>query len=131
MKAIKFSALVPLFALSLLASPVVADNDHEALVKHYGNLVEETKVRLQENRKILEEYEDHPYYYGRQGQDVRSHASANIREYEKALKENMANVDLHRRMAAAQRNDQTNKAEIDLNRDLTAAKPEYSDGRGL
>lgn len=131
MKAIKFSALIPLFALSLLASPVVADNDHEALVKHYGNLVEETKVRLQENRKILEEYEDHPYYYGRQGQDVRSHASANIREYEKALKENMANVDLHKRMAAAQRNDQTNKAEIGLNLDFTAAKPEYSDNRGL
>lgn len=131
MKAIKFSALVPLFALSLLASPVVADNDHEALVKHYGNLVEEAKVRLQENRKILEEYEDHPYYYGRQGQDVRSHASANIREYEKTLKENLANVDLHRRMAAEQQNDQTNKAAIDLNRDLTAAKPEYSDGRGL
>lgn len=131
MKAIKFSALIPLFALSLLASPVFADNDHEALMKHYGNLVEETKVRLQENRKILEEYEDHPYYYGRQGQDIRSHASANIREYEKALKENLANVDLHRRMAAAQRNDQTNNAEIGLTRDFTAAKPEYSDNRGL
>lgn len=131
MKAIKFSALIPLFALSLLASPVVADNDHEALVKHYGNLVEEAKIRLQENRKVLEEYEDHPYYYGRQGQDIRSHASANIREYEKDLKENLANVNLHRRMAAEQQNDQANKAEIDLNRDLTAAKPEYSDSRGL
>ncbi|MBP6058279.1 MAG: hypothetical protein KA524_07710 [Nitrosomonas sp.] len=131
MKAMKFSALIPLFALSLLASPVVADNDHEALVKHYGNLVEEAKVRLQENRRILEEYEDHPYYYGRQGQDVRSHASANIREYEKTLKENLANVDLHRRMAVAQRNDQTNKTEVGLNRDFTAANPEYSDSRGL
>lgn len=131
MKAIKFSALIPLFALSLLAAPVVADNDHAALVTHYASLVEEAKVRLQENRKILEEYEDHPYYYGRQGQDVRSHASANIREYEKALKENLANVDLHRKMAAEQQNNQTNKAEIGLNRDFTAAKPEYSDGRGL
>lgn len=131
MKAIRFSVMIPLFALSLLTSPVSADNDHEALAKHYGNLAEEAKVRLQENKKVLEEYEDHPYYYGRQGQDVRSHASANIREYEKVLKENLANVDLHRRMAAEQLNNQTNKAEIDINRDLTAAKSEYSDSRGL
>ena len=131
MKTLKFSALIPLFALSLLASPVVADNDHEALATHYESLVAEAKVRLQENINVLEDYEDHPYYYGRQGQDVRSHASANIREYEKDLKENLANVDLHKRMAAAQRNDQTNKAEIGLNHDLTAAKPEYSDNRGL
>ena len=131
MKALKFSALIPLFALSLLASPVVADNDHEALAKHYENLVEEAKVRLQENKKVLEEYEDHPYYYGRQGQDIRSHASANIREYEKTLKENLASVDMHRRMAAEQQNNQINKAETDLNRDFTAAKPEYSDNRGL
>ena len=60
MKTIKFSALIPLFALSLLASPVVADNDHEALAKHYESLVE-AKVRLQENKKVLEEYEDHGY----------------------------------------------------------------------
>jgi len=131
MKTIKFSALIPLFALSLLASPVVADNDHEALAKHYESLVEEAKVRLQENKKVLEEYEDHPYYYGRQGQDVRSHASANIREYEKTLKENLANVDVHRKMAAEQQNNQINKAETGLNRDFTAAKPEYSDSIGL
>ncbi len=131
MKTIKFSALIPLFALSLLASPVVADNDHEALAKHYESLVEEAKVRLQENKKVLEEYEDHPYYYGRQGQDIRSHASANIREYEKTLKENLANVDVHRRMAAEQQNNQVNKAEASQNRDFTAAKPEYSDNRGL
>lgn len=51
MKTIKFSALIPLFALSLLASPVVADNDHEALAKHYESLAEEADVRVTGEQK--------------------------------------------------------------------------------
>ena len=141
MKALKFSARLPLLAFTLLAFCVpisssaaqaeVAGNDHEALVRHYESLAEEAKIRLQENREVLEEYEAHPYYYGRQGQDVRSHASANIREYEKTLKENLDNADLHKKMAMEQQNNQINKAETHLNRDFTAAKPEYSGNKGL
>ena len=138
MKALKFSTKLPLLLLTLLAfcaqmsssvaaQTEVASNDHEALVTHYENLAKETKARLQENIGVLEEYEAHPYYYGRQGQDVRSHASANIREYEKTLKENLDNADSHRKMAMEQ-NNQINKAKINLDRDFTAVKSsEYSD----
>ncbi|SDY07671.1 hypothetical protein [Nitrosomonas sp. Nm33] len=55
-----------------------------------------------------------PYYYGRQGQDVRSHVSAIIREYEKTLKQSQGNADLYRKMAKEQDN-QINKVKIDLN----------------
>ena len=83
--------------------------------------------RAEISSAVLEEYEAHPYYYGRQGQDVRSHASANIREYEKTLKENLDNADSHRKMAMEQ-NNQINKAKINLDRDFTAVKSsEYSE----
>lgn len=106
---------------SAAAQTEVADNDHEALAKHYENLAKKAEARLQENIAVLEEYEAHSYYYGRQGQDIRSHASANIREYEKALKENLNNADSHREMALEQ-NNRINKARTHLDRDFTAVK---------
>jgi hypothetical protein len=122
MKALKFSALLFVFVLSLLVGPVMAqngisDNDHEALAKHYQSLVDEAKTKLQQNQDILDEYEAHPYYFGRQGQDVRSHASANVREYEKILEENLSQVDLHKRMAMEQQQNHVHKANTDFNRD--------------
>jgi len=133
--ALKF--LVRLLVLTLLASCAqmsssvvaptgIADNDHEALVMHYENLAKEAKIRLQENKKILEDYEARPYYYGRRGQDLQSHTSANIRVYEKILKESLRYVDLHRRMAMEKQNNQINKAETNLDRDAMAEQIEDS-----
>ncbi len=107
MKILKFLTLLSLFAFSLFASYAFAENeaihsDHVALMKHYENLAKEAEAKLQENKEALDQYEAHPYYYGRQGQDLQSHASANIREYEKALKESLNQADLHRKMAMTQ-----------------------------
>lgn len=135
MKALQFSAKLPLLALTLLAfcaqmnssiaaQTEITDSNHEALVEHYQKLAKEAEVRLQENIEALEEYEAHPYYYGRQGQDIRSHASANIREYEKTLKESLNNADLHRKMAMEQ-NNQINTVETNLDRNSAAAKSGY------
>ncbi len=126
MKASKFSALLSLLALTVLAScaqmspqPGVASGDHGTLVRHYENVANDTKARLQENKKALKAYEAHPYYYGRQGQEFRSHTAANIREYEKTLRESLSNADLHRRMAMEQANS-INKAKNNLDRDASA-----------
>ncbi|MBX3628680.1 MAG: hypothetical protein KF908_01980 [Nitrosomonas sp.] len=135
MKALQFSVLLPALMLTLLTScaqlhpPVmseagIAHHDHDALVRYYGDLAGEAKVKLQENKKLLEECEVHPYYFGWQGQDLRSHSSANIRRYEKILEESLRHVDLHRRMANEQKN-RINQTDIDLERDFTAADPEY------
>lgn len=128
MKALKLSSQLPLFAfISLVffaqisfsnaSSTDIVRGDHDVVARHYENLANEAKTRLQENRAILEEYEAHPYYYGRQGQDLLSHTTANIREYEKALQENLSNADLHKRMAA-ESNHRVNKAAINLNHKL-------------
>jgi|CXWL01.1.fsa_nt_gi hypothetical protein len=132
MKALKFSTQLPLIALTLLfslasisssiaAQPEVTHNAHESLVRHYENLAKEAKAKLEENKTALEKYEAHSHYYGRQGQELKSHASANIRGYEKDLEESLRNADLHRKMAAGQGNP-INKAKINLDRDTTTIR---------
>ncbi len=74
-------------------------NNHNAVAKHYEDAANETKVKLQAQKKLLEEYEGHSYYYGRKGQDFQSHTAANIRHFEKSIKENMKEVAIHRKMA--------------------------------
>ena len=140
MKALKFSIL--LLALTMLASCAqmgssviapagIASNDHEALVSYYENTAKEAKIRLQENKKMLEAYEARSYYYGRQGLDLSSHTSANIRAHEKTLRESLIYADLHRRIALEQQNNQINKAEVDPDSDFTTEESEYSGNRKL
>ena len=69
----------------ITTSTQVVSKNCGVLIRHYEDLAKEANSRLQKNREALAEYEAHPYYYGREGQDLRSHASANIREYEKVL----------------------------------------------
>ncbi|MDP1559463.1 MAG: hypothetical protein Q8K59_04395 [Nitrosomonas sp.] len=132
MKVLKFSTQLSLLVLALLvfctpigssvaAQPEVGQTDSAALVKHYENLVKEAETKLQKNKAVLEEYEAHSYYYGRQGQDIKSHTSANIREYEVTLKENLRNADFYRKMAAGQ-GSLINKAQINPDRDSTVVR---------
>ena len=107
MKTLKFLTLLSVYALSLLVAPAFAvdgidDNDHAALVKYYETMANEAKVHLEENKALLEDYEARPCFYGRQGQDVQSHATANIREYERQIKENVHSAELHQKMAREQ-----------------------------
>lgn len=135
MKALRLLKL--LLALAVLTScaqmnvslgvPVgIAENDHEAWVRHYENLAKEARIRLLENKNTLAAYEARPYYYGRQGLDLQSHTSANIRAYEKALRENLEYADLHRKMAMEQKSDRINKVKSKLAPGLTVENTEYS-----
>ncbi len=74
-------------------------NNHNAVAKHYEDAANEMKAKLQAQKELLQEYERHNYYYGRRGQDVQSHTLANIRQYEKSIKENMKEAAIHRKMA--------------------------------
>lgn len=124
LKHLTLSALltINLFASSAFAIDGIDDSNHAALAKHYENLAKEAEIKLQENKAALDEYEAHPYYYGRQGQDFRSHTSANIHEYEEILAESLNNADLHRKVAMEQNNSIINQAEIKLDRDSTAIR---------
>lgn len=119
--------IVALFVVGSFTSSAFAQNaidteDHFALAKHYENEAKEIEVKLQENKAALEEYEDHSFYYGRQGQDVQSHTTANIREYEKQLSESLNNADLHKRLAMEQQNNAINKAKLNVGNDSSAIR---------
>ena len=86
---------------------------------------------MQENKKVLQEYEAHPYYFGRQGLEVRSHAAANIRAYEKTLKESLVFADYHRKLANEQIGLKSTKTvEVNQDRDFASDSSEYSEYSG-
>lgn len=125
MKAQKLLTFVSVLAFSLAASSVFAvegidDDNHVALTQYYENVAKETEAKLQKNKVALEEYEAHSYYYGRRGQDFKSHTIANIREYEDTLAESLNNADLHKKMAKD--NPTINKAQLNLNQGTSAVR---------
>ena len=103
------SFVVQSFAVS--AESTIAPSSHESLAQHHLNIVGEAKAKLQEHKNNLEEYEIHSYYYGRGGQDFRSHETANVRLYEEIIAENLKQAEFHQQMAEAERN-KINKANI-------------------
>ncbi len=127
MKTLKVTAIASLWVLSFATTAVFAEapvapsninpNDHITLANYYDGLAKEVSVKLETYRHDLQEYEDHPYTYGRQGQDLNSHLRANIREYSKELAEDLEQVELHKKMSSMERNEQLNKAkaQIDVN----------------
>ena len=75
-------------------------SDHNNLANYYDNLAKEMVVKAEEKKESLEEYDDHSHYYGRQGQDFKSHTTANIRYYEGAAEEALQQANFHRKVAA-------------------------------
>ena len=118
-----------------VAKPTGISNDnHDALVKYYEGVAKDAQLRLQANKKVLQEYEARPYYFGRQGLDAKSHALANVRAYEKTIQESLAFADLHRKMAMEQKINQANKVGSHQDRDFTSKISGYSkdsDNKGL
>ena len=93
-------------------------SNHDAMATYYEEAANEMKAKLQAQKKRLEDYDSHSYYYGRRGQDVRSHTTANIRMYVNTIKENMKEAALHRRMAQEQK-----KQEFGLRREEATDSP--------
>ena len=74
--------------------------DHANLAKQYENTAKEMQVKAEEQKKILQKYEDKSYLYGGRGQDFQAHTSAMIRSYERVARENLNEAVFHREMAA-------------------------------
>ena len=80
----------------------IEPSNHEAVAKHYQDAAKELKAKLEAQKEQLEEYQRHNYYYGRKGQNFRSHTWANIRYLENSIKENMKEAAIHQKMAQDQ-----------------------------
>ncbi|HET7060860.1 MAG TPA: hypothetical protein VFI43_01635 [Nitrosospira sp.] len=74
--------------------------DHEALTRHFETLADEMRSKAEEQRKLLEHYEEKSYLYGRQAQDRQSHTWALMVKYEKAARASQVYAASHRIIAA-------------------------------
>ena len=75
-------------------------SDHELIANHYENAAAQMQAKVKEQKELLEQYENKSYLYGRQAQDLQSHTSALIRDYEKSVEASTKVAILHRQMAA-------------------------------
>jgi endonuclease III len=73
--------------------------DHEALAKHYDEAADEMQVKVDEHKKLLNQYESKAYLYGRQAEDLKTHCLRLIDVYEKAVESNRKMAEMHRGMA--------------------------------
>jgi len=77
----------------------VSRDDHERVAAYHENAAREAQAKLEEQKQLLEQYESKSYLYGRQAQDLQSHADALIRKLEHTVDENVKQAALHRRIA--------------------------------
>ena len=82
------------------AENAVTRNDHETIAEYYENTAARMQAKVEEQKELLEQYENKSYLYGRQAQDLQSHTSALIRDYEKSVEASTQVATLHRQMAA-------------------------------
>jgi hypothetical protein len=73
--------------------------DHNALARHYEEAAKAMQARAEAEKKMLTEFQNHAYYYGRQTEDLKEHSEALIRLYEQAADANMRMAKSHQRMA--------------------------------
>lgn len=73
--------------------------DHIGLAQMYEKEADEMNAKVEEQKELLREYEEHSEYYGREGQDFQSHHEALLRKYSKAVERNKEMAASHRKMA--------------------------------
>lgn len=80
-------------------------NNHNALAKRFENLAKEMHMQAEEQKRLLEHYQEKSYLYGRQAQDRKSHTWALMHRYEQAAKTSLSKAAAHRQMAAKLKQD--------------------------
>ena len=77
--------------------------DHIALAEHHEKLAEEFQAKVNEQEEVLK-HKPRSSYFGKNGRSTKSHVAAKIREYNKAMQENLEKALYHRQLAADQLN---------------------------
>ena len=96
--------------------------DHDRLAKQYKNSARELLVKADEQKKLLTQYQEKSYMFGRQAQDLQSHTAALMHKYERAAENTIQQAAYHQQMAAelakgeyAERSERENKAKAGAN----------------
>jgi hypothetical protein len=99
--------------------------DHERLAKQYKNHARELLVKVDEQKKLLSQYQEKSYMYGRQAPDLQSHTAALLQKYERVAEKTIQQAAYHQQMAAelakgdyaGERTERENKAKAGTNSD--------------
>lgn len=119
--AFAFSSLLLASSVSIAAEVEgIDDNDHAALAKYYEDHAKSEQVLLERNQEIVEEYENHSFYFGPEGLSDQSHAKANVREHEATIETDLEKAELHRKLATTAYSE--NKADADASSEIVATK---------
>ncbi|MDN5880967.1 MAG: hypothetical protein L0H37_01215 [Nitrosospira sp.] len=82
------------------AKQAVTASDHIAVAKSLEEEAKQMQVKVEEQKELLEQYEDKAYLYGRQAQDLQSHTGALVRQYEQVVSDDIKEAAVHRQIAA-------------------------------
>lgn len=74
--------------------------DHKKLAKYHEDMAKNLWLKASEKKQLLEHYEDKSYLYGKRAQDLKSHTSALVRNYELAATANLKEAIAHYEQAA-------------------------------
>ena len=74
--------------------------DHDTVARQYEIIAKELLAEVEKKKKLLDNYEDKSYLYGKRAQDMRSHTSALLRKYEKAVEEAVKQAALHQKISS-------------------------------
>jgi hypothetical protein len=77
----------------------VSRSEHSVLAKRFEDGTREMQAKADEKKRLLEQYANKSYLYGKRAQDLQSNTSALIRKYEQAARANMKEAMAHRQMA--------------------------------
>ena len=76
--------------------------DHDALSEYFEDAARKMQAKAEEEKKLLDHYEEKSYLYGRCAQDLKAHTAALLRKYMKKAEENMMQAAFHRKVAREQ-----------------------------
>ena len=76
---------------------------HLRLAEHYEEIAQTLEADAIEEQEMLDEYLARPWKYGKRIQDLKTQASAMVRDLKTAAKESRQMADYHRQMADEQR----------------------------
>jgi RecB family exonuclease len=72
--------------------------DHEALAAHYEQAAKDALAKVQEHKKILDEYKAKSYLYGKQAAMLEQHCQSLIQSYQQVADANLQMAQTHRQM---------------------------------
>jgi hypothetical protein len=77
-----------------------AYGDHNRLAEQYQSMAKELSLKTEEQKKLLQHYEERSYLYGKQAQDKQSHTRALVRKYQRVANEAIIQAAFHQKMAS-------------------------------